>query len=50
MYVLLKNEAHSGKGIEFGVMVPKEYRKEPELAEITAVYNRQMKKILWLML
>ncbi len=50
MYVLIKNEAQSSKGIYFGVTVPKEHRKDPEIGEITAVYNRQMKHCLWLML
>ena len=50
MYVLLKNEAQSGKGIYYGVTIPKEYRKEPELQTITEEYNRQMKRCLWWML
>ena len=50
MYVLLKNEAESKKGIYYGVTVPKEYRNEPEIKEITAVYHKQMKRCLWAML
>lgn len=50
MYALLKNEAKSEKGIYFGVTVPKEHRKNPEIEAITQWYNRQMKHCLWLML
>lgn len=50
MYVLIKNEAQSSKGIYFGVTVPKEHRKDPEIEEITEAYNKQMKRWLWLML
>ena len=50
MYVLLKNEAESKKGIYYGVTVPKEHRSAPEIKEITAVYHKQMKRSLWAML
>ena len=50
MYVLVKNEAESKNGIYYGVTIPKEFRKEPEIEEITTIYNKQMKRSLWLML
>lgn len=50
MYVLVKNEAVAKNGIYFGVTIPKEYRKQPELDEIRETYQRQMKKSLWAML
>lgn len=50
MYVLLKNEAEPKKGIYYGVTIPKEYRSEPEVKKITEVYQKQMKRSLWLML
>lgn len=50
MYVLLKNEAEAKNGVYFGVTVPKEHRSAPEIKEISAVYYKQMKRSLWLML
>lgn len=50
MYVLLKNEAEPKNGIYYGVTLPKEHRREPEVEAITAEYRKQMKQSLWLML
>ncbi len=50
MYVLVKNEAESKNGIYYGVTLPKEHRREPEVEAVTREYQKQMKRSLWLML
>ena len=50
MYFFLKNEATPKKNIYFGITLNKEQASVPEVAQITATYNRQMKTLFWIMM
>ncbi|MBE5881602.1 MAG: hypothetical protein E7289_04800 [Lachnospiraceae bacterium] len=50
MYVLLKNDAEPKNGLYYGVKLQKEYRKDEAVEEISAVYKKQMKRCLWIMM
>lgn len=50
MYFFLKNEATPKKNIYFGITLNKEQAAVPEVAQITATYNKQMKTLFWIMM
>lgn len=50
MYFLLKNEATPQKGLYYGVTLNKEQAKELEVGQITKIYNKQMRRYLWILL